>query len=546
LALGPALWLAACGRSGPEGEVLRVVVVGEAGTSAPLARALADEMTAPRLIERDAAGKLVGGLASSWRFLDDGSALILRLRPVKWSDDRPLVAADVVESFRRAARPPTAASGFRMAGVQGADDMARGLRRASLGVSAPTPRVVEIRLAAPSPLLLEWLAEPDMAIKRSASSKAAPEATLGRYAEVLADAGATGLGLVARLQRRGQAPTPEAMPAETRIHATAALDKALAAFRQGEMDIVLGEGLAGLGEARVAAGRRDILKLDPVNGVYGWRANALKGPLADPALRRALADVVDRAALTSRFGIPAMQPEAGLLPPALRPLPPQLVADETVTQTTPGVAAGLRRAAGVVGEAVGTVVGGAANVLTGGNRMEAEQLAARQSEARVLVLAARLTQSGRTAEAGPDAVAARAAEELPPLQLTLLVPPGREHRTIAERVAADWRPLGVELRLKVADSATRAKLVAAGDFDLVVDEDISRVADPAALLQRFRCGAGPHCNAAADALLEAARRADPAERARLLAAAELAMLSGPPLNGWVPNAAGHPLGRLSR
>lgn len=542
--------------------MLRVVVVGEAGTSAPLARALADEMTAPRLIERDAAGKLVGGLASSWRFLDDGSALILRLRPVKWSDDRPLVAADVVESFRRAARPPTAASGFRMAGVQGADDMARGLRRASLGVSAPTPRVVEIRLAAPSPLLLEWLAEPDMAIKRSARSKAAPEAMLGRYAEVLADADATGLGLVARLQRRGQAPTPEAMPAETRIHATAALDKALAAFRQGEMDIVLGEGLAGLGEARVAAGRRDILKLDPVNGVYGWRANALKGPLADPALRRALADVVDRAALSSRFGIPAMQPEAGLLPPALRPLPPQLVADETVTQTTPGVAAGLRRAAGVVGEAVGTVVGGAANVLTGGNRMEAEQLAARQSEARVLVLAARLTQSGRTAEAGPDAVAARAAEELPPLQLTLLVPPGREHRTIAERVAADWRPLGVELRLKVADSATRAKLVAAGNFDLVVDEDISRVADPAALLQRFRCGAGPHCNAAADALLEAARRADPAERARLLAAAELAMLSGPPLiglftpvrwalvspqvNGWVPNAAGHPLGRLSR
>lgn len=549
LVLGPALWLAGCGASGPDGEVLRVAVVGEAGAAAPLARQLADEMTRPRLIERDEAGKLVGGLASSWRFLDDGSALILRLRPVKWSDDRPLVAADVVDSFRRAARPPAPAMGFRMAGVEGADDMARGLRRATLGVSAPTPRVLEIRLAAPAPLLLEWLAEPDMAVRGAGKTPA----MLGRYAEVAGEAGDSGLALVARLQRRAREPVPEAMPAEARLHATAAMDKALAAFRQGKMDIVMGEGLAGLGEARVAAGRRDTLKLDPVAGVYGWRVNAMKGPLSDPALRRALADVIDRTTLTSRFGVPAMQPEAGLLPPVLRPLPPQLLAGDDTP--APGVAAGLRRAAGAVGDVVG-------NVLTGGNRMEAEQLAARQSEVRVLVLAARLSRAGRTAESGGEAVVARAGEALPPLQLTLLLPPGREHRTIAERVAADWRPLGIELLLKVADPAQRAKLVAEGDFDLVVDETATRVMDPAALLTRFRCGAGPHCNRAADELLTAARRADPAERARLLAAAELAMLSGPPMiglftpvrwalvsprvSGWVPNAAGHPLGRLSR
>ena len=576
LAIGPALVLAGCGAPGPEGEVLRVAVASEAGDGSPLAAHMADDMTRPRLIERDSAGQLVGGLASSWRFLDDGSALILRLRPVKWSDDRPLVALDVVNGFRAAARLPAAAPAFRMARIMGAEDVARDVRRASLGVGAPTTRVVELKLLAPSPLLLEWLAEPEMAVMGSGRT---PQ-TLALYArEDISDktndrtasetSPVAGLMSVARLQRRAQAPSPEAMPAEVQIFATAAVDKAVAAFRRGKLDVVIGEGLAGLGEARVG-GRRDALQLDALAGVYGWQVNALKGPLADAGLRRALADVIDRAAMTSRFGITALQPEAGLLPPSLRPLPmPETlspVPQDAAAATTPGVAAGLRRAADAVGGAVGTVVGGmvggAANVLTGGSRMEEEQLAARQSEARALLLAARMAAAGRMADAGGESLAARAGDDLPPLQLSLLVPPGREHRTIAERVAADWRPLGVELQLKVADRETRAKLIKAGDFDLAVDETSTRVRDAAALLERFRCGAGPHCNAAADALLDAARLAPPAQRARLLASAELAMLSGPPMiglftqvrwalvspqvKGWVPNAAGHPLGRLSR
>jgi len=166
------------------------------------------------------------------------------------------------------------------------------------------------------------------------------------------------------------------------------------------------------------------------------------------------------------------------------------------------------------------------------------------------------------AGAGGDSLAARAGEELPPLKLVLLLPPGLEHRSSAERVAADWRPLGVDLQVLVVRRAECEKLIAAGKFDLAVDETTTRVMDAGALLARFRCGAGPHCNAAADALLDAARLAPQAERARLLAQAEVEMLSGPPMiglftqvrwalvsaqvKGWVPNAVGHPLGWLSR
>jgi peptide/nickel transport system substrate-binding protein/oligopeptide transport system substrate-binding protein len=194
--------------------------------------------------------------------------------------------------------------------------------------------------------------------------------------------------------------------------------------------------------------------------------------------------------------------------------------------------------------------------------MDADALAVRRAEAQALILRSRLEAAGRLADSGGEALQAREDEALPPLRLMLLMPPGREHRTIAERVAADWRPLGVELVVRVADRAQRAQLMAKGDFDLAVDETQFAVMDAGALLDRFRCGAGPHCNREADALLDAAALAPPAARARLIADAELAMLAGPPMiglftpvrwalvsdrvEGWTANAAGvHPLGRLA-
>ncbi len=567
------LVLAGCGSAGPEGEVLRVAVVGEDAAAGSLTRDMADAMLRPTLIERDRAGELVGGLASSWRFLDEGGALILRLKPLKWSDGTDLVAGDVVAGFRRTARVREAAAHFRLAGIAGAEMVAAGKPVSALGVGAPTARVVEIKLEAPSPLLLDWLAEPDAGVM----GKGRTPPTLARYVEDEAEKTA----LV--LRRREMAESEEALPAEVRIETMAAAETAVAAFRAGQVDIVVGEGLAGLNEARLAAGRREVLRIDPLLAVYGWRTNALKGPLADAGLRRALADVVDRQALISRFGIAAIQPEAGLLPERLRPEigpEPELFL-ESEAERQAGVAAGLRRAAGAVGgvvggavggavgvvggavDVVGNVVGSAANVLTGGGSMDADALAVRRAEAQALVMAARLAAAGRTAKAGGDAGEAQPDAALPPLRLTLLMPPGREHRTIAERVAADWRPLGVEVKVRVADRAARAKLVKAGDFDLVVDETATRVMDPAALLDRFRCGAGPHCNRAADELLDAAAAAPPATRGRLLASAELALLAGPPMiglftpvrwalvstqvTGWVPNARGvHPLGRITR
>ena len=65
-----ALLLAACSGGRPGGD-LDVVVVGE-GT---LAEELAQEASRATLIRRGSGGEVVAGVATSWRFLDDGDDL---------------------------------------------------------------------------------------------------------------------------------------------------------------------------------------------------------------------------------------------------------------------------------------------------------------------------------------------------------------------------------------------------------------------------------------------------------------------------------------
>ncbi len=478
-----ALLLAACGPSQPEGAQLAVTIVGDPGRATGLSRRMVAEASQPTLVARDGNGQTIAGLATSWRFVDDGRSLILRLRPTKWSDGKPLVAADVVASFRRAAqrREPALAA----TGIAGAPAIITGQAPAArLGVLAPISRVVEIRLDAASPLLLGWLAEPGLGIMRDKASLAAYVASGPPERRVL--------------KRAAMAATPDARPAAVIVSTTSDIAPAIAAFVAGKQDIVIGEGLAGLGAARTV--RSDALRIDPMWGVYGYLVNALKGPTADAGVRRALAMAIDRAALADSFGIGAMQPAESLLAgmpglPVARPDWATLLDD------------------------------------------------ARLAEARHLLAAAGWN---------PDH----------PLRLVLLLPPGHDHRAVAERIGADWARAGVLLAVTEVEADAYDRLVARGDFDLAVSEPNMAVPDPAAQLARFHCGDGPFCDPAADAVLAAAEAAPPAARPALLADADTLLMAAPPLiplftsvrwalvsrrvDGWLPNRGGnHPLARLA-
>lgn len=490
LLAAPALLLAGCGAS-QEGTQLVVTVVGEPGRG--LARRLEAEATQPGLVARDGSGQVVAGLASSWRFLDNGSSLILRLRPVKWSDGQPLAASDVVAALRRAAARRELALGF--AGIAGAP-LPGQANPGRLSIAAPISRVVELRLAGASRQALGWLADPGLGITRP-----------GRKAPTLAAYVASGPANARLLNRRSDIASPEARPAVIRI-ATADSRSAIAGFARGESDIVFGEGLAGLGEARTVV-RADALRLDPAWGHYGYIANSRTGALANPDVRRALAMAIDRPGLTARFGIAAIVPANGLLP----------------------------RAAPVIAAASGeTLQAGMTDWLS-------PDLEARRDEARRLLAAAGYSVAR-------------------PLRLVVLLPPGRDHRSVADIVGNDWRAIGVALATSELPASAIEGRIARGNFDLALTEAALSEPDPAAALARWHCGAGPHCNPAADALLDAAHTAPGPARETLLAQAETELLRGPPLiplfsairwalvardvDGWVPNrAASHPLARLA-
>ena len=108
-------------------------------------------------------GEIVPGAATQWHTSENGLTWTFAMRPdLKWSDGTPLTADDFVYSFRRLLDPGTAASlAYFLYMLDNAAEVNAGtLPIESLGVSAPDPATLVLRLARPYPYLLERLLYP--------------------------------------------------------------------------------------------------------------------------------------------------------------------------------------------------------------------------------------------------------------------------------------------------------------------------------------------------------------------------------------------------
>jgi ABC-type oligopeptide transport system substrate-binding subunit len=115
------------------------------------------------LVTFDAAGEPVPGQASSWQVLDEGKHYRFKIRPdARWSNGDPVTAADFVRAWRRALSPETtAATAGLLKDVINAGEVLRGsVDVTALGISADGPEILDIRLTAPAPWILEILAHP--------------------------------------------------------------------------------------------------------------------------------------------------------------------------------------------------------------------------------------------------------------------------------------------------------------------------------------------------------------------------------------------------
>ena len=169
-------------------------------------------------------------------------------------------------------------------------------------------------------------------------------------------------------------------------------------FMAGDADLVLGGTFADLPYPRRVRLPRGALRFDPVAGLFGLAPGRSGGPIADPELRRLLAQSIDRDALIAALDVPGLVGRATLLEAGLDGVP------NPVTPQWQTVPIGERRA-GLVA---------AADRLFGD-------------------------------------------EERPVIRIALPEGPGAQ--LLFNRLASDWAPLGIKLERSTAGQAADLKLI---------------------------------------------------------------------------------------
>ena len=302
LIVAAAAFTAGCERE-REGAV-RVVVIGEAPKIVdPSARALSPgeaallNSVAQGLVRFDARGQVEPGLAERWNVSDDGLSYIFRLASAEWSGGGKITARQVARILRQTLARH---SNNPLKDTLGAVDE----------IVAMTDRVLEVRLTAPRPNLLQLLAQPEFALVREGQGSG-----LFRLAEARTPGGEQ------RLERRVTVPDGEEDRREELSLTGSAVPAAVRGFLAGDVDLVLGGTFADLPYTRAADLPRNALRFDPVAGLFGLAPTRRGGPLADVELRRLLAQAIDRDALIRAFNVPNLVGRATLLEAGLEGVP---------------------------------------------------------------------------------------------------------------------------------------------------------------------------------------------------------------------------------
>ncbi len=292
----------ACERK-PEGAV-KAVAIGETPqvvdpAAGPLSAGEAVLLTnvAQGLVRFDARGQIEPGLAERWNVSNDGLSYIFRLASGEWPSGRKITAHQAARILRRTLAP---SSNNALKDTLGAVDE----------IVAMTDRVLEIRLTAPRPNLLQLLAQPEFALVRE-NEGSGPF----RIADGPAPAG------FVPLERRVSGLDGEEGRTEQLWLGGSDAATAVRRFVAGEADLVLGGTFADLPYPRRAQLPRGALRFDPVAGLFGLAPARSGGPIADPELRRLLVQSIDRDALIAALDVPGLVGRATLLEAGLDGVP---------------------------------------------------------------------------------------------------------------------------------------------------------------------------------------------------------------------------------
>lgn len=252
--------------------------------------------TAETLISLDAEGTPQALLATEWEQVDDLNWHFTIREGVKFHNGEPLNAQAVVNSLQQAIE---------------ASPKPRILNGTELKITAEGEYGIHISTAEPDPLLPNRLSSPQLAIMAPAAykDKTIDPVGTGTGPFVLKSVdGVTGASLDRNEDYWGQKAQADGIDVKFVPDGTARA----AALRTGEADIV--EAIPVGQAASVDAERLTEVPMPRTNTLY---LNTESGPFADPAVRAAAREAIDRAQIIASTYENRADEAAGLLGPAL-------------------------------------------------------------------------------------------------------------------------------------------------------------------------------------------------------------------------------------
>ncbi len=287
---------------------LEVLAIGAPGTllaggaNLPLAAQLLRAATTEGLVAFDEQGRVVPALADRWIVTDDGLSYIFRLRDGTWPDGNPINAESARTALLQAIRAQSAQPlGADLAAIE--------------DVRAMAGRVIEIRLRAQMPDMLQLLAQPELGVMVSGRGTGPMKAKRSTDQEQQLT------GVVLRPiapEDRGLPPQENWSKLVRLVSLSAAPStQAIALFNQGKADLVLGGSLADFPQLDAAGVARSSIRLDPVAGLFGLTVVHEDGFLAKPENREAIALAIDREAMIASFNIAGWTATSRVLNPGL-------------------------------------------------------------------------------------------------------------------------------------------------------------------------------------------------------------------------------------
>ncbi|MGH8289207.1 MAG: peptide ABC transporter substrate-binding protein [Steroidobacteraceae bacterium] len=277
----------------------------------------------------DKSGAVAPGIAEKWQVSADGKTYIFSLRhDARWSNGSPVVAADFVAGLRRLVDPATGSQYAEVVNViENASDIVAGRKPPdSLGVVAPGPYTVLVRLRTPAPYLPALLSHPStcpvnpVTLVNDRSAYARPGNLPSDGAFVLSQ---WVHGSYIYLTRNRDYWNDAATRLDgVKYLITADENAELTLYRAGQLDVTDVIPRAQYGWIRSHLGKQ--LHIAPELGVYFYGFDLQRAPFkGDVKVRRALAMVIDREKLAQLVLRSGELPAYGWVPPGVADYTPQ-------------------------------------------------------------------------------------------------------------------------------------------------------------------------------------------------------------------------------